>query len=233
MVTVDGPAAAADSPRPRLRHRRLPARSVGAHEATSARRGPAACRRRCARDFSGVDIVPEVVRLCAMNLYLHGIGDDESPIERADALISLGCNALRRGADQSAVRPQAGLQDRRRRRRDRDRARGIQPARLHQVTTSNKQLNFLQHIMSMLSGERRGRGGAARQRAVRGRRGREIRKRLLDNYDFHTLLRLPTGIFYKQGVKANVLFFDRKPARRRRGRKSSGFTTSAPTRASR
>ena len=42
--------------------------------------------------------------------------------------------------------------------------------------------------------------------------GLEIRKRLLDNYDFHTLLRLPTGIFYKQGIKANVLFFDRKPA---------------------
>jgi type I restriction enzyme M protein len=42
--------------------------------------------------------------------------------------------------------------------------------------------------------------------------GAEIRKRLLDNYDFHTLLRLPTGIFYKQGVKANVLFFDRKKA---------------------
>ena len=42
--------------------------------------------------------------------------------------------------------------------------------------------------------------------------GAEIRKRLLDNYDFHTLLRLPAGIFYKQGVKANVLFFDRKPA---------------------
>jgi type I restriction enzyme M protein len=42
--------------------------------------------------------------------------------------------------------------------------------------------------------------------------GAEIRKRLIDNYDFHTLLRLPTGIFYKQGVKANVLFFDRKPA---------------------
>jgi type I restriction enzyme M protein len=42
--------------------------------------------------------------------------------------------------------------------------------------------------------------------------GAEIRKRLLDNYDFHTLLRLPTNIFYKQGVKANVLFFERKPA---------------------
>jgi type I restriction enzyme M protein len=40
--------------------------------------------------------------------------------------------------------------------------------------------------------------------------GADIRKRLLDMYDFHTLLRLPTGIFYKQGVKANVLFFDRK-----------------------
>ena len=44
-----------------------------------------------------------------------------------------------------------------------------------------------------------------------GGAGETIRRRLLKNFDFHTLLRLPTGIFYKQGVKANVLFFDKKP----------------------
>jgi type I restriction-modification system DNA methylase subunit len=78
-------------------------------------------------------------------------------------------------------------------------------------TTSNKQFNFLQHIMSVL--KENGRAAVVLPDNVLFEGGgAEIRKRLLDNYDFHTLLRLPTGIFYKQGVKANVLFFDRKPA---------------------
>jgi type I restriction enzyme M protein len=78
-------------------------------------------------------------------------------------------------------------------------------------TTSNKQLNFLQHIMSVLKENGRATVVLPDNVLFEGG-GAEIRKRLLDNYDFHTLLRLPTGIFYKQGVKANVLFFDRKPA---------------------
>jgi N-6 DNA Methylase len=78
-------------------------------------------------------------------------------------------------------------------------------------TTSNKQLNFLQHIMSVLRENGRAAVVLPDNVLIEGA-GAEIRKRLLDNYDFHTLLRLPTGIFYKQGVKANVLFFDRKPA---------------------
>ena len=65
-----------------------------------------------------------------------------------------------------------------------------------------------------------------------GGAGETVRRRLLEQCDVHTLLRLPTGIFYAGGVKANVLFFDRKPPSRRRGRRSSGSTTSAPTRAS-
>ena len=79
-------------------------------------------------------------------------------------------------------------------------------------TTSNKQLNFLQHIMSVLKENGRSFMVVLPDNVLFEGGGAEIRKRLLDNYDFHTLLRLPTGIFYKQGVKANVLFFDRKPA---------------------
>ena len=98
-------------------------------------------------------------------------------------------------------------------------------------TTSNKQLNFLQHIMSILNINGRC-GVVLPDNVLFEGAGADIRKRLLDNYDFHTLLRLPTGIFYKQGVKANVLFFDVGRRRRHRGRRTCGFTTSAPTNAS-
>ena len=80
-------------------------------------------------------------------------------------------------------------------------------------TTSNKQFNFLQHIMTTL--DTTGRAGVVMPDNVlfeAGRAGEGIRKRLLEQFNFHTLLRLPTGIWYSQGVKANVLFFDKRPA---------------------
>lgn len=160
--------------------------------------------------FSGVDIVADVVRLCAMNLYLHGAATAESPIERADALNSLGAARY----DLVLTNPPFGRKqgykivgedgDIETERDEYNRPDFIK-------STSNKQLNFLQHIMSILKEN----GEAAvvmPDNVLFEGAGAEIRKRLLDNYDFHTLLRLPTGIFYKQGVKANVLFFDRKPA---------------------
>ncbi len=80
------------------------------------------------------------------------------------------------------------------------------------ATTSNKQLNFLQHIKTLLKIN----GSAAvvlpDNVLFEGGAGETIRRKLLQEADVHTLLRLPTGIFYAQGVKANVLFFDRKPA---------------------
>ena len=82
-------------------------------------------------------------------------------------------------------------------------------------TTSNKQLNFLQHIMTILEVD--GRAGVVLPDNVlfeAGRAAEGIRKRLLEGFNFHTLLRLPTGIWYSQGVKANVLFFDKKAASR-------------------
>jgi type I restriction enzyme M protein len=81
-------------------------------------------------------------------------------------------------------------------------------------TTSNKQLNFLQHIMTIMAAE--GRAGVVLPDNVlfeAGGAGEGIRKRLLEQFDFHTMMRLPTGIFYKPGVKANVLFFDKRPPR--------------------
>ncbi len=81
-------------------------------------------------------------------------------------------------------------------------------------TTSNKQLNFLQHIMTIMDSG--GRAAVVLPDNVlfeAGSAGEGIRKRLLMQFDFHTLMRLPTGIFYKPGVKANVLFFDKYPPR--------------------
>jgi type I restriction enzyme M protein len=160
--------------------------------------------------FSGIDIVPEVARLATMNLYLHGVAHVETMIEQKDALL----NAGNRVYDVILTNPPFGKKQSYRivradgeietEREDYDRADFF-------VTTSNKQLNFLQHIMSAL--------GPSGEAAVvmpdnvlfEGGAGETIRRRLLKNFDFHTLLRLPTGIFYKQGVKANVLFFDKQP----------------------
>jgi type I restriction enzyme M protein len=80
------------------------------------------------------------------------------------------------------------------------------------ATTSNKQLNFLQHVMSVLSDQGRAAVVVPDNVLFEGGAGEVIRRRLLNDFDVHTLLRLPTGIFYAHSVKANVLFFDRKPA---------------------
>jgi type I restriction enzyme M protein len=80
------------------------------------------------------------------------------------------------------------------------------------ATTSNKQLNFLQHAKTLL--KQHGRCGIVVPDNVlfEGGAGETVRRKLLHDCDVHTLLRLPTGLFYAQGVKANVLFFDKKPA---------------------
>ena len=80
------------------------------------------------------------------------------------------------------------------------------------ATTSNKQLNFVQHVKTLLDIEGRAAVVVPDNVLFEGGAGETVRRRLLHESDVHTLLRLPTGIFYAQGVKANVLFFDRKPA---------------------
>jgi type I restriction enzyme M protein len=158
--------------------------------------------------LSGTDIVAEVVRLCAMNLYLHGIGGAHSPVRQKDALLDRGDAAY----DVILTNPPFGKRQSFRIVREDG---GIDSERQNYVrddftvTTGNKQLNFLQHIMSILKV-----GGSAAvvmpdNVLFEGGAGETLRRRLLEEFDFHTLLRLPTGIFYSQGVKANVLFFDR------------------------
>jgi len=83
------------------------------------------------------------------------------------------------------------------------------------VTTSNKQLNFVQHIATILGINSRAALVLPDNVLFEGGAGETLRRRLLRDFDLHAMLRLPTGIFYAQGVKANVLFFDKKPADQR------------------
>jgi type I restriction enzyme M protein len=160
--------------------------------------------------FSGVDIVPEVVRLAAMNLYLHGITGVDSIVEAKDALLGAGGKSF----DIILTNPPFGKKQSYRIVRDDgeiDSEREDYDRSDFFVTTSNKQLNFLQHIMTVLAPHGEAAVVLPDNVLFEGGAGETIRRRLLKNFDFHTLLRLPTGIFYKQGVKANVLFFDKMP----------------------
>ncbi len=162
--------------------------------------------------LTGIDIVDEVVRLCAMNLYLHGIGNGGTPVKQGDSLsadpgerfdIILTNPPFGKKSSYTVV-GEDGEVTTERENYERDDFK---------FTTSNKQFNFLQHIMTILDTD--GRAGVVMPDNVlfeAGRAGEGIRARLLTQFDFHTLLRLPTGIWYSPGVKANVLFFDKKRA---------------------
>ena len=80
------------------------------------------------------------------------------------------------------------------------------------ATTSNKQLNFVQHIRTMLKTTGRAAVVVPDNVLFEGGAGETVRQKLLKTTDLHTILRLPTGIFYAQGVKANVIFFDNREA---------------------
>lgn len=162
---------------------------------------------------SGYELVDGTARLAAMNLLLHGIGtaDGDSLIEVRDALIAdpgkrwsvvLSNPPFGRksslttiGADGREAREDVEIE-----RQD------------FVATTSNKQLNFLQHIMTILDINGRAAVVLPDNVLFEGGAGETLRRRLLADFDLHTMLRLPTGLFYAQGVKANVLFFDKKPA---------------------
>ena len=162
--------------------------------------------------FQGIDIVDEVVRLCAMNLYLHGIGNGGSPVRQGDALaiaprerysVVLTNPPFGKKSSYKVVGQDGQVSTERENYERED----------FKFTTSNKQLNFLQHIMTILNDF--GRAGVVLPDNVlfeAGKAGEGIRKRLLEQFNFHTLLRLPTGIWYSPGVKANVLFFNKRPA---------------------
>ena len=162
--------------------------------------------------FTGTDIVDSVVRLCVMNLYLHGIGGDESPIEVGDSLISDSGERF----DMVLTNPPFGRKSsitimNAEGKADKESLVYERPD--FWATTSNKQLNFLQHVKTLLKIHGKAAIVIPDNVLFEGGAGETIRKKLLHECDVHTLLRLPTGVFYAQGVKANILFFERKPAR--------------------
>ncbi|MCC8197368.1 MAG: type I restriction-modification system subunit M [Tannerellaceae bacterium] len=144
----------------------------------------------------GNDNTPLVVTLASMNLYLHGIGTERSPIQCTDSLEKEPDTLV----DVVLANPPFGTRP--------AGSTDISAMRTDlYVSTSNNQLNFLQHIMLTL----RNGGWAAvvlpDNVLFEGGAGETIRKKLLSEFNLHTILRLPTGIFYANGVKANVLFF--------------------------
>ncbi len=144
--------------------------------------------------LSGVDNTALVVTLASMNLYLHGVGTNRSPIVCRDSLEKAPENLV----DVILANPPFGTRP----------AGSVEISRDDfYVDTKNNQLNFLQHIMVSL--KQGGRAAVVLPDNVlfEGNAGETVRKELLKNFNLHTILRLPTGIFYAQGVKANVLFF--------------------------
>ena len=164
------------------------------------------------KTLKGKDIVDSVARLCVMNMYLHGIGgEEESPIEVGDALVSDSGDRY----DMILTNPPFGKKSSItivNGRGETNTEALVYERQDFWATTSNKQLNFLQHVKTLLKINGRAAIVVPDNVLFEGGAGETIRKRLLSDYDVHTLLRLPTGLFYAQGVKANVLFFDRKPA---------------------
>ena len=144
----------------------------------------------------GYDNTALVVTLASMNLYLHGIGTDRSPILCQDSLEKAPDTLV----DVILANPPFGTRP----------AGSVDIDRNDfYVETKNNQLNFLQHIMLMLKNTGRAAVVLPDNVLFEGGAGETIRKELLKNFNLHTILRLPTGIFYAQGVKANVLFFQK------------------------
>lgn len=158
----------------------------------------------------GWEIVDATARLCAMNLVLHGIGGDESPIAVDDALrtdpgkrfsMVLTNPPFGRKSSITFVNGEG----------DTERETLTVVRDDFWASTSNKQLNFVQHVKTLLEVNGRAAVVVPDNVLFEGGAGEVIRRKLLHECDFHTMLRLPTGIFYAQGVKANVAFFDKKP----------------------
>ena len=159
----------------------------------------------------GWEIVDSAARLCVMNLYLHGIGGDETNIRVDDSLRTHpGVNF-----DMVLTNPPFGRKSsltfvNSEGKSEKENLVVERPE--FWASTSNKQLNFLQHVRTLLKSHGRAAVVVPDNVLFEGGAGETVRRNLLRECDAHTLLRLPTGVFYAQGVKANVLFFDRKPA---------------------
>lgn len=145
----------------------------------------------------GADNTSLVVTLASMNLYLHDIGVNKSPIAYKDSLIETTDDMYQIVMTNPpfGTRPQGSVE--------------VSANRPEFIKTSDNQVNFLQHIMSIV--KTGGRAGVVLPDSVLtdGDSTKRVRDRLMKDYNLHTILRLPTGIFYANGVKTNVLFFEK------------------------
>jgi len=163
--------------------------------------------------FRGWELVSSTYRLCLMNLFLHNIGDidSEPPVTRNDALISDPGERF----DYVLTNPPFGKKSSMtftNEEGSQEKEDLVYNRQDFWTTTSNKQLNFVQHIRTILKSDGKAAVVVPDNVLFEGGAGETVRKKLLATTDLHTILRLPTGLFYKQGVKANVIFFDNHPA---------------------
>ncbi|WP_340160746.1 class I SAM-dependent DNA methyltransferase [uncultured Hoeflea sp.] len=163
--------------------------------------------------FSGNEIVANTRRMCLMNMFLHNIGeiDGESLVSPNDALVAPPSQTY----DYVLANPPFGKKSSMSFTNDEGEQETDDLTYNRQdfwATTSNKQLNFVQHIRTMLKSNGRAAVVVPDNVLFEGGAGETVRRKLLQSSDLHTILRLPTGIFYAHGVKANVLFFDNKAA---------------------
>ena len=163
--------------------------------------------------FRGWELVSTTYRLCLMNLFLHNIGDmnSEPPITRNDALIADPGERF----DYILTNPPFGKKSSMTFTNEEGRQEKedlIYNRQDFWTTTSNKQLNFVQHVRTLLKTDGKAAVVVPDNVLFEGGAGETVRKKMLETTDLHTILRLPTGIFYKPGVKVNVIFFDNYPA---------------------
>ncbi len=165
------------------------------------------------KTFHGNEIVPNTRRMCLMNMFLHNIGEiDSQPLISAnDSLIAddgmrydyvLANPPFGKKSSMTSTNEEGEL----------EKENFTYNRQDFWTSTSNKQLNFVQHIHTILKATGQATIVVPDNVLFEGGAGEVVRKKLLQNTDLHTILRLPTGIFYANGVKANVLFFDNKPA---------------------
>jgi len=165
--------------------------------------------------FHGNEIVANTRRLCLMNMFLHNIGeiDGDSAVSCNDSLVAPPTQTV----DMVLANPPFGKRSSMTFTNEEGEQEKDELTYNRQdfwATTSNKQLNFVQHIRSQLKSTGRAAVVVPDNVLFEGGAGETVRKKLMENTDLHTILRLPTGIFYANGVKANVLFFDNHPAQK-------------------
>lgn len=163
--------------------------------------------------FYGNEIVASTRRLCLMNMVLHNIGeiDGDSLVSPNDALVAPPSHSV----DIVLANPPFGKKSSMTFTNEEGEQETDNLTYNRQdfwATTSNKQLNFVQHIRTQLKTTGRAAVVVPDNVLFEGGAGETVRKKLMDNTELHTILRLPTGIFYANGVKANVLFFDNHAA---------------------